>query len=209
MTEYEREDAELNRLLRSLDHDPPDITAADVIAMARARRPRREWGQIAAVLTATLGLAGVAYALPGSPVRSWVDSVLDRPAAPEPADPGGQTMSRDPSAGAGIAFDPTRPLTVEFAPPLLGYLRVELADRGDLVAQIGSDEARFNSEPDRLVVEMVEPDTFELRIPRSANRVEVIVAGRLIFRTDAGATSAVARPGPDGRYLFPLEPTGR
>ncbi|MGH7477911.1 MAG: hypothetical protein ACRELD_16745, partial [Longimicrobiales bacterium] len=75
MTEDEREEAGIEALLRTLDHEPPRIMAEDVIA--RARRARTDWGRIAAALVVALGLAGMAYALPGSPVRGWVDAVLN------------------------------------------------------------------------------------------------------------------------------------
>ncbi|MGH7476962.1 MAG: hypothetical protein ACRELD_11775, partial [Longimicrobiales bacterium] len=111
-------------------------------------------------------------------------------------------------AAAGMAFDPAEPLVLEFAPPLRGHLRIELIQGGDIVARVGADAARFASEPDRLVVEMLAPDTFELRVPSSARRVEVRARGRAIFRLESGVISAAARPRPDGRYVIPLESAG-
>ena len=191
----------LEALLRSLDHDLQRVTAEDVIA--RARRPRARWGQMAAGIAALFAVGGVAYALPGSPVRPWVDAALERVTGGAPAPTPARGGATDPG---GIALDPANPLEVLFTPPLRGHVRITLTDGGELVARSAPGSARFTSEPHRLLVGMAAPDTFELRIPTTARRVEVLAGERSLFRVEGGEVSTAARPGDDGAYVLPLDP---
>lgn len=201
MTEEPREDAELQLLLRTLDHDLPAITVEDVIA--RAERRRFGWGRVAAALAAAIVVASAAYALPGLPVRPWVDGLLSRIGIVEP-DGRPAPPSPDEPAPGGIVFDPAEPLAVVFAGPLHGHVRVTLTGDGVLVARMTTGEARYTSEPGRLVVEMPTPDTFDLRVPRSARRVEVRAGGRSVFLKEGPALSATRPAESDGRFLIPL-----
>lgn len=196
------DDEGLESLLRTLDHDLPRVAVRTVIA--RARRPRVRRARIAAAVAGILVMGGVAYALPGSPVRPWLDAAMERLVGGGSARTPGSTGAPDPG---GIAFDPAAPLAVVFTPPLLGYVRITLADGGELVARSAPGSARFTSDPRRLRVAMLASDTFDLRIPRGARRVEVVAGERRLFLIENGQVSAAAPPaGPYG-YLFPLGPS--
>lgn len=193
------DDTELDGLLGSLDHEVPTITAEDVIT--RARRSRLGPARIALGVALAIGLAGVAYALPGSPVRSWVDSVLDRIGEnggigsvdhPPPRSSG--------ERGAGIVFDPAEPLSVETASGSSGYLRIAITEEEQLVAQMVSGQARFTSDPEGLRVDLLAPDTFELRVPRSASSVVVTAGGRRVFIKQGADISTSMEADSEGRY---------
>lgn len=203
MNEGDREDLELSQLLRSLDHDRPAITAQDVIA--RARRPRGVPVRLVAGVAAAIALAGVAYALPGSPVRSWVDAALR---ATEESDAVGseETGERNVTeVRAGIVLDPAEALSVSIVPGSSGRLRIIIIEEGELVAQMISGEARFTSDPGTLSIELRAPDILELRIPRSAPSVSVIAAGRPVFTKRGRDISAVMEPDSAGRYILDLD----
>lgn len=98
-------------LLRALDHPVPKVTAEAIAARARAPdRARPAWRWAAAVLL-TLGVAGAAFALPGSPLRRWASTLgavvtgRDR----TDAGPGSASAPQAPSPNrgwAGIAVPP-------------------------------------------------------------------------------------------------------
>src|SRR5688572_17545720 len=74
----EREEAQIFDLLRGLDHEAPDITAA-AIAAGSARHVGSDHALIprsparwAAGILITLGAAGALYAVPASPLRALI-----------------------------------------------------------------------------------------------------------------------------------------
>ncbi len=81
------DEAGILALLGSLDAEPPALSADTIAALARGRRPARAGFRWAAALLLASGLAEVAYAVPGSPVRRWVSEFLGSASipAPEPA----------------------------------------------------------------------------------------------------------------------------
>ncbi|NIQ53158.1 MAG: hypothetical protein GWN71_06865 [Gammaproteobacteria bacterium] len=203
MPENDRPDPQLEALLRSLDHDPPRVTAADLVA--RAER-RSGWGRWAAGVALALGIAGAAYAVPGSPVRGWIDGIAPGSGAGESHEVDAPIDRTGPAeGGAGVGLDPAMPLVVAFPSPRGGRLRVVLT--GDSLVEVVADAgaARYTSEPGRLVVDPAGPAAFELRVPRTAVRVEVVIDGRRAFLKDGPETAAAVAPGPDGAYLLSLD----
>jgi hypothetical protein len=198
MNQDEREDLELDGLLRSLDHELPTITADDV--MARARRSRLAPLRLAAGIVVAVAVAGVAYALPGSPIRDWVDAAFDRT---------GQTGDeRRPrpagDSGAGLVLDPADTLSVTIAPGSSGHIRIVTTEDAELIARMVSGEARFTSDPYGLGVDMRTPDTLELRVPRAARSVTVIAGERPVFTIHDGEVSSALEPDSSGHYLLEL-----
>ena len=165
VVEAQREDAEVYALLRHVDHGVPKLDVGTVAAAAR-RRPAHviRW---AATIILAFGVAGVAYAIPGSPLRKWVTTLTHRP-APAP-------QVRDTSA-AGIAVAPGVDFVVRFARPSIGQIDVLLTDDGEVEVRALTGSPTFNAGTDRLVVDA--PDalaTFEVRIPRDAPRVQIVL----------------------------------
>jgi len=210
-TEETGVDRELETLLRQLDHEPPSITAEQMMARATAGRDRARALRRAAAVVLALAAAGGAYAIPGSPLPRWIERITGGPQA---------TSSPPPPAAPTIA---TRQLSgVEISEPVTfvvirthgegGYLRVALVGGDRLAARAPAGSARFTAEPDRLVIELLAADTIEVLVPRGARRIEVRANDRLLLRkqgpevTTAGAAAAAGAPTPNATYIFPLEP---
>jgi hypothetical protein len=197
------DDERINQLLRALDHPVPQVTA-DAIARRAARRPPRvRWA--AAVLLA-LGAAGAAFALPGSPLRRWVVAVAERwsgapaPTAPRPSQEGDRG-----DAGAGIAVDPGAGLLVLFEAPAAGGVRVNLADRSDVLVRAPRGHASFTSGGARLTIaSRGVPDTFTVEIPRTAPRVEIRAGSSRLLLKQGERVMATVEPDSGGAYLLPL-----
>jgi hypothetical protein len=200
MTEHDGEDRELDELLRALDRPLPEISARDVIR--RAGRGRVGPLRVAAGIAAALAIAGVAYGLPGSPVRNWVDGLIGQ-------DGGADVESRQPAVagpGGGLIFDPAEPLTLQIAPGSAGHVRIRPTEGGDLTVRMIAGEARFTSDPTRLYVRLRPADTLELRVPREARSVAATNGETLLFRKEGDVVTATVPPDTAGVYAFDLVP---
>ncbi len=200
-----RDEAEIFALLRQLDHRPPVIAAEIVLARARSIKPA--WGQWAAGILLLAGAAGVAYAVPGSPLRDWARSVAAWIGSSERSSPVPPAQTTDPVV-AGIAAVPGREFVIVFkSPNSEGHARVSLTDRAEVTVRGPLGAASYTSDADRLVIDnQGSGATFEIEIPRTAPRVEIRVAGNRVFLKDRSrvVTKATAEPG--GDYLLPLKP---
>ena len=205
-----REEEDLHALLRQVDHAPPLLTVAAIVA--KARRPALAWGRWAAGILLAVTIGGVAYAQPGSPLRTWVTSAVEwlagRAAPPRPTDPPGQEPA---PAGAGIAVPPGRTLSIRFtSSQRAGEARVSLSDGVEVVIRAPSGAATFSSEVGRLVVGNPNATaSFEIAIPRSAPQVEIRLDGVVIFRKEGPRVTAATAPDSLGTYLLPLTLPGR
>ncbi len=163
-----RDEYEVYALLGSVDHAAPHVDAAAVAAAARPRAT--PWVRWAATILLALGVAGAAYAIPGSPLRRWVRSLTHR------ARPAPQTPSPD-SGLAGIAVAPGLDLTVRFTGPQpVGQIEVLLTDGVEVEVRAVIGAAMFSAGTDRLVVDNRDPQAaFEVRIPRTAPRVQILL----------------------------------
>src|SRR5262245_42484554 len=173
----EPEDVELERILSALDHPAPRLSAEALMTRARAERARGyRW---AAGLLLALGVAGAAYAVPGSPLRRWISS---RFVSPRPLPPVSQPQP--PVAPAGIAVDPGRRLQIVFqdSAPRPDSITLSFSEDSEVAVRTTSGSASFRSGFERL-----ESDThglgsrFEIRIPRLAPLVEILAADRRVF----------------------------
>jgi anti-sigma factor RsiW len=185
--EHEERQAEV--MLQALDQPVPPLDLRRVVARAR---PRRLLGRRpVALVAAALILAGAAYAIPGSPLRRWVRGVVER------MRPERQTVAQVGAGGdgAGIAMAVGESVVIEFRSPEAGsFAHVTLTDGAELEIRAPNDAATFTSEVDRVTVDNHGPATFEIRVPRSAPRVEVRLAGRAVFLKE-GARLTPADPG--------------
>jgi hypothetical protein len=187
-----RDGALLDDALRSLDHPAPRIPLAGIATRARQRRRPRRWAAAIALLLVT---AGTAYALPGSPVRRWIDQLVGRPARNE------ATPAPDV---AGVAVAPGRHFSVVFtAPRAPGSLTITLTDSAAISVRRRGGQATFNAELERLRIETGTRATdFEVAIPRDAVWVEVVVEGRRVFLKDGARVITEMRPDSKRRYIF-------
>jgi ferric-dicitrate binding protein FerR (iron transport regulator) len=204
----EEDDLELERLLRTVDSVPPRVDPEQLAQRARARKRTPRWTRWAAGVALIIGLGGVAYAIPGSPVRPWVDRLLaviggggpepERPAPLPPVAPGD-------AAGSGIAVDPGPDLIIVFVGPKAGArARILLSEGTQVRVQAPAGRASYTHGLDRLGVELLADSVeVEIHIPRSAPRVAVRVGDREVFRKQ-GSRIVTPVPLAGQAYSIPL-----
>jgi hypothetical protein len=208
VTAAAREEADVIALLGAIDHPLPAITAGTIERRARVPESRRlKW---AAGIALALGIAGAAYAAPGSPLpqlvgilTGWLQGGRDVTQAPSSPSPG-----RAPDV-AGVAVAPGPRLAVVFTSPQSeGAAHVRLTDGAEVVVRAPSGAATFASDADRLVVDNVGgAGTFEIQIPRTAAHVEILVDGDRRFEKAGDRITTDQLPDAAGRYVVSLSET--
>jgi hypothetical protein len=153
------------------------------VAARRSRGTPHLW-RAAVILLCVTGIASAA--VPGSPVREWLEghrsppsagpATAERDAAAAPAEP-------EPSAGVAVgAADGEIHVTVAGASPDL-TIRVRMTDAATLNIQ-GTGEAaasRFRMGRGRVTVEGASGGELRVSLPRGARLVSVTVDGRRIL----------------------------
>jgi anti-sigma factor RsiW len=184
LEELRRDEQLLASVLPSIDHPVP-----------RMRAPRRRPLRWAAAIALFLLAAGTAYAIPGSPVRRFVDRLVGRPV--------GEEAPRSPEV-AGVALPYGQRFSIMFsAPRAPGVLTITLTDGATIDARRRGGAATFTAEIDRLRIETASaPTDFEIAIPRDAPWVEILVGPRRIFLKDGSRVITEARADAEGRYIF-------
>jgi hypothetical protein len=182
-------DAELSRLLASIDHRVPVVNVNDVIVRAR-RRPGRPHLLIAAATL--LAVAGVASAsVPGTFLNRHAARLVARVTQTPPNIAPAPTASD--AAARGISFAPGAQVDVDFREPQAsGALRVRWADVGTvLLAQTGSNgEAHYALTPTGVVVDNEgSVASYSLVLPRTLPRARVRIAGRVVLSKDGDTVS--------------------
>jgi len=205
--EAEREETELAGLLHLLDHPAPALSAEAIAVAARRRAgPSVRW---AAGLLLAAGLAGAAYATPGSPIPGWIARLAERtegrrsPPGPAPA----ASQAEDPGV-AGIAVPPGERLLLSFdSAQAEGEAAVRLLDEAtEVTVRAPAGAATYLAGADRLTIANgVTRASYAIDVPRGAPRVEIQVAGTRVFLKEGA--SITARAGTDsatGVYRLPL-----
>jgi hypothetical protein len=174
------EEREVFALLGQLDHRLPDVRVQSIIG--KSRTGRMDVMRWAAGMLVAIGVAGAAYAAPGSPVRGWVaglvrSTVRAGDPAPSPVEP-----IETPSYG-GIAVAPDTALTIAFDGTARGgEVRVSLTDGADVVIRAASGAAEYTALEARvLVTPLMDSAIYEVEVPRAAARVEILVRGERMF----------------------------
>jgi hypothetical protein len=205
-----QDEGEIFDLLRAVDIEPPGLDAEALASLARVRRrrpPQSRYRWAAGIVLVGL-LGGVAYALPGSPLKAWLTAMLSsRREVSLPPDSTAGTPET-PVAVSGIAVDPGGMLVIVFeASPPGARVRVTITDDAQVMVQAPIGQARFTSEMDRLLIAVDGESTeVEIRIPRSAPRVEILVDTRRLLAKTGMAIVAALSPERDSSYLLPLSP---
>ena len=201
------EEKEVDALLRHLDRPAPRVDIGAIARRAEARRPRL--AQWAAGFALVLGLAGVAYALPGSPVPLWIDAVVGWVSGREnPLSPAGTPLELPDRSFAGIAVPPGQRLNILFTSPNAnGRIVVSLTDDADVQVRSPHGAATFTAGEDLLVVEdRGHAATYEVLIPSTAPRVEIRVGERQLFLKEGTRITTAATAGRSAPYLLPMAP---
>jgi len=161
-------------------------------------------GSLARAALLILALAGgVSAALPGSPVRGWLERVWEAIVAPDEApEPREEEPTEEPDEGepeeAGIRISPAEGrLRIELIGAESGaQIRLRLIDGpgGGVFAREGT---RFETGPGSVVARNP-GDRVRVEVPRDADDVEVTVDGRTLFRK---VGDGIELPGPRGDTL--------
>jgi hypothetical protein len=195
------EEHEVLDRLGSLDHREPGIGLEAILARASGRKIH--WGRWVAGVILALGATSAAYAAPGSPLRAWLEDLVD------PAQPAIDTPeSRTPPSVSGIAVDPGDRLSIQFSEAQqIGRLILVFTEERQVSVTAQNSAAGFDSDIGRLVVlnEGSEAD-FHVSIPQAAPLVEVLVSGRVVFLKIGDRVESQYVQDDAGRYIVPLQP---
>lgn len=198
-----REEEWIESGLRRLDHGLPQVSFETV--KRRGGRPARIGIRWAAGILIALGVGGVAYAAPGSPLPGVVRSVIHRFAPERPPQPATSLPATRAGSQAGIAVAPGSRMAVVFVGVSHDTAVISLSDSAELMVRALAGKASFSSEPERLTVtHQGSPARLELTIPRDAPLVEVWIDGRRVLLKEGSRLVTQARPDPDGSYRLPL-----
>jgi hypothetical protein len=194
------EEERLLGLLESLDHEPPALDWRAVTREVRAGGPLRSL--LAAGFAFLVVAAGILYAIPGSPMRSFVASILGDD--PDPI------RSVVDDAVSGVAVVPTDPFEVAFeARQDAGRIRVILVPSDRLELRVLGDPVELESGSDRLTVSNAGSEAgYELRVPQALRSIRVTVAGSIVFEKRGPAIRMPGSPDPSGAYLIDLRSPG-
>jgi hypothetical protein len=190
--------------LSTLDHVPPPVTAGSV--MTRTHRAAPVWTRLAAGIVLALGVAGVAYAVPGSPLPGALRRIVQLIAPPRQPTLEPIPAPRSAEPQAGIAVVPGARLVIDIVPGrAVDTAVVSLADGTEVVVTAQGGATTFSSDPDRLTIRRSGPPArLEMLIPRQAPSISIRVGARRIWlKTDSRILSD-ASPDSQGRYLLPL-----
>jgi hypothetical protein len=190
----------LTGALAVLDAPAPTSSAYARVLRERSRRGGRGWGMrdLARAAILIIGFSTAAYAIPGSPVRGWVEELWGRLAgapAPESA-PAVPAAPEAPPATMGISVLPSEGhVDVVVREPATGLrirARLEDVERAQVLAVGPAGDARFQTAPGR--IEIVGPGAGELTIilPRGADVARIAVDGRIYVYKEGQELRATA-----------------
>jgi hypothetical protein len=203
----ERDEQGVMTLLAEIDAPMPAVSFGDVAARAARRTYARTW-RIAAMGLLMLAVGGVAWAIPGSPLRALTSVVFsianEAERSTTPSTPPERTTPAPPVAGIAVPAD--GPLVITFVNPSpSGSVLVTLVDDDHIAVRAPVGTVRFESGVGRLNVRNdVTLGTLEIDLPRSARDVEIRVRDRSIFHKRGSKISAAWSATTDGRYRLPL-----
>ena len=199
------EEGDVLTALAALDHAVPAVSSGAIERRARATAVRRV--PRAAGIVIALGIAGAAYAAPGSPLPAWLGAlsgwVRGEPSVSQVTSSPSPLI---PSDAAGIAVRPGASLTIAFTSwQTAGVARVRLADGGHVEVRAPNGAATFSSDADRLVIDnRGGAATFEIQIPRSAPRVEILVNGTRRYLKEGDRVAANESSEETGVHTIPM-----
>ena len=205
VAEAKREEVELGVQLTSVDHPPPRIDAATLAASVGTHRV--QWMRWAAGLALGIGVSGVAYAVPRSPVPVWVSAVVDWIAEEQVVttsdvwDEVGDIAER-----GGVGVDPGDRLIIQISGVTEdSYAQVLLTAGAEVEVRGESVSTSFTSDPGRLSIDGLGSDTIQVAIPLSAPYVEIRLRDRIVMLKENASvrTSGADLSGP-GPFLVPL-----
>lgn len=194
----ERHD-DLAELLRQLDHPVPRVSVDEIIARAR---PGRRWAG-ASIAAATIVVAGIAAALPSSPVHHALLRAIA--GAPRELHRPDTVATHAAKQGAGVALVPQGWLTVRFAAPLPeSRVRVVIVAGEQLSLVPEGGDAAFSVGDASIVVREATTPTFTLTVPNTLSGLSLESDGALRFEKRGPTITTRAPRDAQGAYLVQL-----
>lgn len=198
LAQAEREEDAIFEVLRQVDHPVPRVEAA---SLALPRGLLAVWGRRAAGVVVVAALAGAAYAIPGSPLRTLVEHVAEWIADGEPVD---ESQPSIPPVTSGIAVPVHGRFTIAFTSEQAGTVAVSLTDEPNLLVRVRGGTTTFTTDADRLTIDNRDSSDYEIEIPRGAAFVSVSIGAREIVLKDGDAFATELSTDERGRHIFSL-----
>jgi hypothetical protein len=184
-------------LLEALDREAPGLDWTVV----EASEPRGPRGLLVAASIACVLAAGILYALPGSPLRNWIDA-LGREAPV-----GETTVATDGSPSvSGLSIYPTAPFEIVFAgAQASGVVLVDLSDAPEVEIRVLGDPVDLESGPDQVAVaNLGSRSSYAIRLPKTGPTIIVRVGeSRVLVKSGSGIETAAPRT-ETGEYRIDL-----
>ena len=196
-------------LLRMLDHAPPIVDVAALIASPGRPESRRRVSAIAAGIGLLFAAGAAAAIVPGSPVHSYVASLLRRGSSAQmPPVSAPRPGSAPPVASRpmGVAFVAGTDVEVVLrAPQRVGEMRITLADAPLVRLTHRDGEAAYLLIPNGVLIENAGSHaSYDLALPRNAVHARVRVGERTVFVRNGEHVQSSVAPDSAGVYVVPL-----
>jgi hypothetical protein len=184
-------------LFEALDHDPPALDWEAV----ETPEPRRTSRVLAAAAVAAVLGAGILYALPDFPLRSWIGRQRAEVAAP-------QAETGAPRSVSGLSIRPTAPLEIVFTGTQeSGEVVVEPADVTEVEIRVLGTPVDLESGPDRVTVEnRSSRSSYAIRLPLAGPAITIRVGGEAVLVQAGGQIRTAAPRTESGSYRIDLAP---
>jgi hypothetical protein len=203
LARWHEDEEHTRRLLERIDHPAPPVSVDALIARARQRRPR--WRvPIAAGIAAALIAGAAAAAVPGSPVRRYVERVLTAMHPGAPRGTAGEVRVPERNVASGIAFVPTQSVEVTFREVQgVGAIRITLGDSPTLRVTHAEGTAGYALTDSGIVVDNAHSSaSYQITIPRGAALVRVRAGNRVVFAKEGSRIRAAVTPDSSGAYVI-------
>ncbi len=199
---------ESRALLAWLDRDAPPLSAADVIEIARRRGgPHRSMSRgmlWAASIAGLLSAALVAAAIPGSPVRTAVQELID---SWSDTSPGTTTTTTSSSLGVGVSMMPGQELEIIFeATQTQGSLDILLEKTDKATIEVEGGNVGLDVGVHSVTVQNRDAvASYRIVLPEDLPHVLIRVGNRTIFlKQGASHQFTVEKEGGQGAYRVPF-----
>lgn len=204
--ELEQANALFSEAVATLDVEPS--VAAPRAVLDASGRPGAVGSFVKAAGLILLLAAAASAAVPGSPVREWIESAVEP--EPDPA-PIPERIVEPPApapapAPAGVAIVPTGTVEVRVSDPDGATIRLLQTDGESVaVSAVGAErDPTFRTGPGRIEVLGSVGGELSIEIPRSASDVRVLVDGEVYAeQTDGELQLRVPGDREDGAIVWP------
>ena len=183
-------------LLERLDHEVPDLDWKAVESASRGGG-----GFLIAASIACILAAGMLYAFPDSPLRSWIERVREE--APTPGAAAGSGGSQSVS---GLSIRPIAPFEIVFAGMQeSGEVRIAIADTPELEISVLGAPVDLESGPDRVrVANLGSRSSYAVRLPDAGPTITVRVGNAVVLVRSGTELRTAAPRGDSGEYRIDL-----